>query len=353
METFETLIDIKGKAVIGNILNPRFVVQDVNWVYKGFQPEYKAEFEKEKNILQALELGGCSHQCRIEAFGYARRGDKQYYCIKMPWYGKNSLDTLLANFLDADLSEDNVARLIDRLLAPFLELEDMGFRHNDIAPENIVMKENGDFVLIDFGAACLMDDITRGKIGELEMRGHAEYNAPEKQGRLLLPSSDIYSFGKLLGKVIQRGEELGVKYSDKLISICIKCREHESGKRYQSFQDVATAFSELREQVNPAPKDVPKLHPHTNNNARKVHQKAIRKMDLRSLAVKIVAVLAIVFSFSFLTMEIYLTFFRTYGESMLEKTTLEKRAIGNDVKLTLYDIMNFNNYKDNGNETID
>jgi serine/threonine protein kinase len=353
METFETLIDIKGKAVIGNILNPRFVVQDVNWVYKGFQTEYKAEFEKEKDILRALELGGCSHQCRIEAFGYARRGDKQYYCIKMPWYGKNSLDTLLANFLAADLSEDNVVRLIDKMLAPFLELEDMGFRHNDIAPENIFMKENGDFVLIDFGAACRVDDIAKGKIGELEMRGHAEYNAPEKQGRRLLPSSDIYSFGKLLGKVIKRGEDLGVKYSDRLISICVKCREHESGKRYQSFQDVASAFSELREQLNPAQIDAPKTHHPTKNKERNAPPRTKNKLDLRIVAVRIVAVLAIVVSFSFLTMEIYLTFFRTYGESTLEKTTLEKRTVGNDVKLTIYDIMNFKNYKHNGNETID
>ena len=51
-----------------------------------------------------------------------------------------------------------------------------------------------------------------------------------------------------MSKVLERGKELGCKYSDKLFSICFMCKQHEQEKRYKSFREVALAISQLKQQ---------------------------------------------------------------------------------------------------------
>lgn len=332
----ETLIDIQGKCVLGDIKKPRFVVQDVNWGYKVFQMDNNPEFEKEKDIL--IELDGCSHQCRMESFGYAVRGEKRYHCIKMPWYGRNNLDFLIRRLSKDDLSEDVVCSLIERILAPFLELEEKGYRHNDIAPENLIRKEDGSFLLIDYGAAIKIDDILGGNIGSLELRGHAGYNSPEKQNGIVSIYSDIYSFGMLMSKVLERGKELGCKYSEKLFSICFMCKEHEQEKRYKSFREVALAISQLKQRKEPKPMD--KTFSPAKGRATKKCPKKRPGRHFRNTLLCAIYALVITSSMSVLTMEVYLTFFRTYGNSPLETAAMEKRSLSNDFKLTFQDLMN-------------
>ncbi len=336
----DTLIDFERKTVIGEIVNPRFLVLDGSWVYKVFQDENRAEFEKEKDILHQLELGGCSHQCRMEAFGYATRRGKQYHCIKMPRYGKNNLENVLNKSSGFDLTEDKLIGLIEKMLAPFWELEKMGYRHNDIALDNLILKENGSVVLLDFGAAIRMADIDRGEIGVLELRGHTDYNAPEKQNGVILHNSDIFSFGKLLGKMVERGEHLGQKYSDQFLSMGIKCREHESENRFQSFQEVASALSRLKDCSEEKPRESIKMRPSAQSENKSVLPKRISTEGLKEKLTHIVVSLAIVSSLSFLSMEIYLTFFRTYGDTPLEVAATERRSISSDLRLTIYDITN-------------
>lgn len=332
----ETLIDIQGKCVLGDIKNPRFVVQDVNWGYKVFQMDNYPEFEKEKDIL--FELDGCSHQCRMESFGYAVRGEKRYCCIKMPWYGRENLDFLIPRLSREELSEKMACALIERMLAPFLELEEKGYRHNDIAPENLIRKEDGNFLLIDYGAAIKIEDILGGNIGGLELRGHAGYNSPEKQNGIVSIFSDIYSFGMLMSKVLERGKELGCKYSDKLFSICFMCKQHEQEKRYKSFREVALAISQLKQQKDPKPME--KAFSPAKGLATKKCPKNQHDRHLRNMLIGAIYALFITSSMSVLTMEIYLTFFRTYGNSPLETAAMEKRSLSNDFKLTFQDLIN-------------
>lgn len=335
----DTLIDIQGKCVLGEIKNPRFVVRDDGWVYKVFQMENEAEFDKEKRILEKLALDDCPHLCRMESFGYATRGEKRYRCIKMPWYGKNDFGTFLNNSSKADLSEDDIIRLMGKMLAPFLELERKGYRHNDIAPENLIRKEDGSFVLIDFGAAVRIEDIAEGRIGALEVRGHKGYNAPEKQDKRILLNSDIYSFGILLGEVVERGGRLGLKYSDKLLAIGIKCRNNDYKKRFQSFLEVASALSQIKPQIEDKPQELNYTEHITKSEKRKTISKSITKDGLKRVALGAAAALLFASSLTFLAMEIYLTWFRSYGDTPLEIAAKENRTIGNDVKLTFHDIM--------------
>ena len=69
--------------------------------------------------------------------------------------------------------------------------------HNDIHSGNIIRRENGSYVLLDFGLAIEGDEVVRSS---RRKNGAPEFMAPEKwdDGGILTPQTDIYSFGVVL-----------------------------------------------------------------------------------------------------------------------------------------------------------
>ena len=69
--------------------------------------------------------------------------------------------------------------------------------HNDIHSGNIMRREDGNFVLLDFGLAINGDEIVRSS---RHTNGAPEFKAPEKwdDESILTEQSDIYSFGIVL-----------------------------------------------------------------------------------------------------------------------------------------------------------
>lgn len=70
--------------------------------------------------------------------------------------------------------------------------------HNDISSKNIMRRNDGTFVLIDFGLSVEGGDVVATNSIRREA-GHPEYKAPERwEGKKPTPQSDIYSFGIVL-----------------------------------------------------------------------------------------------------------------------------------------------------------
>ena len=69
--------------------------------------------------------------------------------------------------------------------------------HNDIHSGNIMRREDGNFILLDFGLAISGDEIVRSS---RHTNGAPEFKAPEKwdDESILTEQSDIYSFGIVL-----------------------------------------------------------------------------------------------------------------------------------------------------------
>lgn len=69
--------------------------------------------------------------------------------------------------------------------------------HNDIHSGNIIRREDGSYVLLDFGLAIVNDKVSRAS----QIQGGVpEFKSPEKwdNEKILTPQSDIYSFGVVL-----------------------------------------------------------------------------------------------------------------------------------------------------------
>ncbi len=90
-------------------------------------------------------------------------------------------------------------RGLAQLASALVALHDSGFLHRDVKPSNVLVDEQGNVVLIDFGVA---HELSRGaSAGDVEMSivGTAPYMAPEQvTGEELSPATDWYAFGVLL-----------------------------------------------------------------------------------------------------------------------------------------------------------
>ena len=90
-------------------------------------------------------------------------------------------------------TESEVKTLLETLLETIDFLHHRNIIHRDIKPANIIQTSNGEFVLVDLGAAKLATGTALGHTGTVI--GSAEYVAPEQLRGKAIFASDIYSLG--------------------------------------------------------------------------------------------------------------------------------------------------------------
>ena len=95
-----------------------------------------------------------------------------------------------------DDPEDGAKVLVDNAARERL-IEKYKVIHNDIHSGNVIRRDSGSYVLLDFGLAIDGDEVVRSSRA---VNGAPEFKAPEKWDNesILTPQSDIYSFGILM-----------------------------------------------------------------------------------------------------------------------------------------------------------
>ena len=93
------------------------------------------------------------------------------------------------------LTEFETLRYVAQIAAALQVVHHAGLLHRDLKPPNVMLRENGDVALIDFGLARALDGSTPStRTGVL--RGSPYYMSPEQaMGELLDARSDFYSLG--------------------------------------------------------------------------------------------------------------------------------------------------------------
>jgi serine/threonine protein kinase len=93
------------------------------------------------------------------------------------------------------MTEHETLRYVAQIAAALQVVHHAGLLHRDLKPPNVMLRENGDVALIDFGLARALDGSTPStRTGVL--RGSPYYMSPEQaMGEVLDARSDFYSLG--------------------------------------------------------------------------------------------------------------------------------------------------------------
>ena len=135
--------------------------------------------------------------------------------------------------------------------------------HRDLTPDNLVLRVDGQVVLIDFGAANAFVGIATGT-----MVGKQSYMPPEQLRGKAVPQSDTYSLGGTLYFLLTGKDPVplevsqikaGSEATQDLNPILAKCTAHEVSARYQSSVELLEDIRSIRQQ-----RLIEALGPHKN-----------------------------------------------------------------------------------------
>ncbi|MEN8007320.1 MAG: protein kinase [Candidatus Krumholzibacteriota bacterium] len=159
---------------------------------KSYEPVAKARFVQEAKAASALDHPNI---CTIYEIDESRDGE---IFIAMAFYEGKNLEQVMA---EGNLKLDDALDIISQLASGLALAHRQGIVHQDINPRNIIVLEDGQVKLIDFGVAKLS-----GKshvITQDSTMGTMAYMAPEQlQAQRVDLTTDVWALGTLLYELI-------------------------------------------------------------------------------------------------------------------------------------------------------
>jgi ABC-type oligopeptide transport system substrate-binding subunit/DNA-binding SARP family transcriptional activator len=204
-------IERKERAIRGYELRERIGAGGFGVVYRAYQPSVGREvavkailpefanhpdfirrFESEAQLVARLE-----HLHIVPLYDYWREPDGAY--LVMRWLRGGNLREALRH---GPWKPEAAARLLDQTASALTVAHRQGVVHRDVKPENILLDEEGNGYLSDFGIA--KDPLrTTGATEPGAVVGSPSYISPEQaKGESITPQSDLYSLGVVMYQVL-------------------------------------------------------------------------------------------------------------------------------------------------------
>lgn len=218
---------------------------------------YKKLFKQEPEFILSLADVADNHVTEIKSFFEIEENNTVYYCMK--YYAGLSLKDMV----ETGRVPKSEKLIVDKIVVPLCKalkaMHSHRVLHLDIKPDNVVIDENGEAVLIDFGVAQLYSEdglLIKGRDGG--MHSYSEYSAPENVDGYMqhfVPTADIFGacatlFNLLTNKTPRPVKNLRQKSrmetlldcSDKMASAVLEGLYEFAADRPQTAQELASLF---------------------------------------------------------------------------------------------------------------
>ena len=231
-----------GKILFGE-LNKHEVAIKV--LYNNERSKINRFFDEFVNVFMTLQKEkGIVELYLYETYKF--EGEEIHYIIMKKYNGN-----LLKN--KPEVNETNTIKLFLDLCNIIKKIHEVNIIHRDIKPENILIDENNDVVLCDFGIAFFDPEEYEytGHTLYKEVLGNRKFSAPEQANKGTAPhvTMDIYALGQIMQWFvigdIHSGtgrKTLNTVLNENLIygldQIIEKCLRSDPKERYQSMEEV-------------------------------------------------------------------------------------------------------------------
>ena len=161
-------------------------------------PKYIELFQREAEVLQNLEHPGIP---KVEADAYfsieLENSPEILHCLVMEKVEGLNLRQYL-NKRRSVISQKRAFQWLIQLTSILRKVHSHNFFHRDVKPSNIMLRADGQLVLIDFGAVRQITGtfVSKQSMGQITGVISAGYTPPEQVNGKAVPQSDFFALGR-------------------------------------------------------------------------------------------------------------------------------------------------------------
>lgn len=161
-------------------------------------PKYVELFQREAQVLTRLEHQGIP-KAEADAYFlyYPNNSQQPLHCLVMEKIEGLNLQQYIQK-RGSPIDEKSAIRWLGQLVTILQAVHSQNFFHRDIKPSNIMLKVDGQLVLIDFGTAREITEtfVTKQASGQVTGVISAGYTPPEQLNGQAIPQSDFFALGR-------------------------------------------------------------------------------------------------------------------------------------------------------------
>lgn len=156
-------------------------------------------FQREAEVLTYLHHPGIPY---VEPNAYftflPTNSQKPLHCLVMEKIEGWNLSEWLAVQGNQPISQEQAINWLEQLVEILEQLHQHNYFHRDIKPSNIMLRPNGQLVLIDFGAVREVTETYMAKLAQDKITGVISpgFTPPEQAEGRAVPQSDFFSLGR-------------------------------------------------------------------------------------------------------------------------------------------------------------
>ena len=154
---------------------------------------FAARFQREARVVAKLE-----HPSIVPVYDYAEHEDRPYLVMK---YIEG--ETLKSRLSRGPLNAGEINQVVDAVGSALAYAHKQGILHRDIKPSNVLINNDGQMYLADFGLARIAQ-AGESTLSSDSIMGTPQYISPEQArgDKELDAGTDIYSFGVMLYEMV-------------------------------------------------------------------------------------------------------------------------------------------------------